>query len=41
MLREVDGSFFNYNDALDEFVEVDDPEFGRVSLGEIPAYWRL
>jgi len=33
-VKEVGGGNFS-EDALDEFVEVDDPEFGRVSLGEI------
>ena len=33
-VKEVGGGNFA-EDALDEFVEVDDPEFGRVSLGEI------
>ena len=33
-VKEVGGGNFA-EDALDEYVEVDDPEFGRVSLGEI------
>ena len=33
-VKEVGGGNFP-EDALDDFVEVDDPEFGRVSLGEI------
>ena len=34
-VKRVDGGFFNYTD-LDGFVEVDDPEMGRVALGSVP-----
>ena len=34
-VKRVDGSFFEYGD-LDEFVEVEDPELGRVPLGKVP-----
>ena len=34
-VKRSDGSYFEYGD-LDEFVEIDDPEFGRVPLSRVP-----
>lgn len=34
-VKKVGGGYFNYGD-LDEYVEVEDPEFGRVSLSGVP-----
>ena len=34
-VKRVDRGYFEYN-ALDNFVEVDDPEFGRVPLSRVP-----
>lgn len=34
-VKRTDGSYFNYND-LDGYVFVDDPELGRVPLGQLP-----
>ena len=34
-VKRVDGGFFEYDD-LDEYVEVDDPDFGRVPLSRVP-----
>ena len=38
-VKQVGGGRFAET-ALDNYVEVEDPEFGRISLGELRTYWR-